>query len=157
MSMSSDGILAYGYDLGGPEGWEIENTTDRWGHELPVDWYDPDDVETDFAGAAMNHLLAAAGFTETDWRADGYFERKRAAEANLEVQVVTHCSIDYPLYVLAAWSIEAYRGYPKAIDLAEFGHGTRLLWDARLAYALKVLDLTPKQAEPALLLCSLYG
>lgn len=155
MSISTDAILAYGYHLGGSEGWKVENAG-RWSDELPVDWFDPEDEDADFAEAATNRLLAAAGFTETDWRIDGYFERRREAETNLGVEIVTHCLIDYPMYVLATWSLEAHRGYPKTINPAEF-IGDRLWWDARLTRALKDLGLTPKQFEPAWILCSLYG
>lgn len=156
MSVSTDAILAYGYHLGGPDAdWEIENTVEKYGYEVPAGgWYDPENEEVDFAEAAMNRLLAAAGFTETDWQAAGFFERRDKAEKDLGVTIVTHCSYTVPMYVLAAWSTEACRGYPKTISPTEFV-GERLLWNARLEHALKSLDLTPKQSEPTWILCSL--
>ena len=68
MGQSTNGILAYGYDLGGEEGWKLQGLGEY--DELPaLDWYDPDNEEgDDLQSAAERRLLVEiAGFTETDW------------------------------------------------------------------------------------------
>jgi hypothetical protein len=142
MGVSSDGLLVYGYDLGELDDWE------------PA-WQDEDE---DFAESVMTRLLVASGFTETDWQVDGYFARKSEAEERLGVELVTHCSYDYPMYVLGAAEFRAYRGYPKALDLAELSNPEVLSgWNAKLASALEVLEITPEQGHPQWILCSIYG
>ena len=154
MGTSTDGILAYGYNLGGEDGgFEVAETNEYGG--LKLGWLAEDD---DSMGAAQDRLLAAAGFTETDWQADGYFERKRAAEESLGVQFDIYCSDGCPLYILAAKVITVSRGYVEPIDMTELVEAPNVNgWDAKLAAALSTLGLTPKQEKPAWLLCSYWG
>ncbi len=94
MGMDPDGILVYGYALGGPEeGWKVDGLADRWG-SLVTPWYrredddyeNPDEDDDDFATMADRQLLIAHGFTEewpdggTPGEIDAYCARKRAAE-----------------------------------------------------------------------------
>ena len=152
MGTSTDAILAYGYDLGDPEsGWKVQEADEYGG--LTVDWYDEGG---DFMDAVEKRLLAAAGFTETDWQVDGYFQRKREALAIFGVKAVSHCHHDYPMYILAAHSMTAYRESPKTVGLAEL-LALQEDADARLARALEVLGLTPTQESPAWLLASDWG
>lgn len=137
MGRSTDGILAYGYDLGGEE----------TGMEYP-DWYDEEDNDG-FEDAAMERLLAATGFTEVyDDGREGYFARKREAEAALGVELVNHCSCEYPMWILAAVSQRASRGTPKVIDFTVPEDA-----DQRLAWAAEVLGLTVS-GKPQWLLAS---
>lgn len=150
MSTSTDGILFYGYDLGGPED-DGPAFKDLGEDEHPT-WYDPDDEDADFIEAATTALLAAVGFTETDWRADGYHERKKAAEERMGVELDSHCSGEYPMYLLAAKKTTAARGYPKEVDFTLPDNA-----DERLAWAIGVLGLDVGDQKPRWLLASYWG
>lgn len=160
MGQSTNGMLVYGYDLGGgEEEWKVREA-DKYGGLEGLDWLpDPDDEDSDgIADAMMTRLLAASGFTETDWEADGYFGRVRAAEEALGVEIETYCSDDYPMSVLAAKTLTAYRGDCDVLDMAALNDpGTLAGYDAKLAAALVALGLTPVQEKPAWLLCSYWG
>lgn len=153
MGTSTNAYLMYGYDLGGGDGpWQIQGI-DKYDTWEPA-WLDEDEG---FMESVLNKLRAAAGFTETDWRADGYFERRNAVDEQLGVEVESHCSGDYPMYVLAAKKFTAYRGDVEAIptDLSALVAAESL--DAKLARALEVLDFKPIQEKPGWLLVSYWG
>ena len=154
MGNSADGILAYGFNLGGDEGWEIAEAGEY--DEWTPDWYDED--EEDLISDAEKHLLRAAGFDETDYKADGYYDRKREAGARVGVELVTYCSFDYPIYALAAHTVTVYQGHVTEVDWAELER-QRVSegWDAKLTAALAVLGATPKQERPKWLLLSRWG
>lgn len=158
MGTSTNGILFYGYNLGGGEDeWHIEEAGEYG--EWEPDWYDAEDEDgPDIVTAAENRLLASVGFTETDWRADGYFSRQAEAEARLGVVVDSHCSGDYPIYFLAAHKITVRRGYAEEIDLTQL-EASRVEqdWDGKLRAAVEALGITPKQAKPMWLLVSYWG
>jgi hypothetical protein len=160
MGQSANAMLVYGYHLGsGDSGWLVQDAGEFG--ELPaLDWYseDGEDAE-DFVTAAEKRLLAQlANFTETDWRADGYFDRERAAKAALGVEFESHCSGDYPMYLLAAKVITVYRGSVKELDLAALAVEPEMAgWDDKLRAALAALSLTPVQDKPKWILCSYWG
>lgn len=152
MGMSADGILAYGYNLGGDnDGWAIEETDEYGGWE--PEWSDGEEI----AECMTARLLASVGFTETNWRAEGYYDRKREAEQKVP-ELVIYCSHDYPEFVLAAFSVRVYQGHTQAIDFAALEQ-RRIEedWDGRLRQALEVLGVTPKQEQPQWLLASRWG
>lgn len=154
MGQSTNGMLAYGYNLGGEEGWELQGLGEY--DELQLDWYDPD--EDDFQEAAEKRLLAdIAGFTE-EWTpgVEGYFDRERAAKARLGVKFDTHCSGDYPMFILATKVITVYRGSVKEIDPAEL-LARPPEWDEKLRAALDALGINPTQEQARWLLCSYWG
>lgn len=164
MGQSTNGILAYGFDVGGPEeGWKIEES-DEYG-----DWNPPwleearqqaSEKEREFVcldEVAEERLLALAGFTETNWQVDGYHVRKREAEKNA-CAFVTHCSGSYPMYLLAAWSKEVHRGSVEDIDFYDLERQrAEQDWDCRLTAALADLGMTPKQPEARWMLVSYWG
>jgi hypothetical protein len=160
MTTSTDGILAYGYDLGGDEEWKIREAGEYG--ELPeLPWFDEDDEEGEgFQEAAERRLLAElASFTET-WSpaSEGYFEREEAAKARLGVEFETYCSGDYPSYLLATKVITVARGDVEHIDMVELVEAPNVHgWDAKLTAALQVLGLTPIQERARWLLCSYWG
>lgn len=79
MGQSTNGILAYGYNLGGEDGgWEIREAGED-GEWLPPWLADEDD---DVMAAGERVLLASVGLAEAPWVADGYGERYRAAKAH---------------------------------------------------------------------------
>lgn len=159
MGQSTNAMLMYGYHLGGPDGgWEIQQADEFGGLDVnQIPWLRLDD-ESDFITQAEQKLLESVGFTETDWQADGYFDRERAAEARLGVTFESHCSGDYPMWVLAAAEMTAYRGDARIVDLAALAQQVADEgWDDKLAAAVEALGITPKQAKPAWLLCSYWG
>ena len=159
MGQSTDAMLVYGYNLGGEEDWELEGLGECG--ELPdLPWYDADDGDDDFQGAAERRLLAEiAGFSET-WSSEneGYFDRERAAKARLGVEFDTHCSGDYPMFLLATKVITVYRGSVKDIDMAALAVEPETNgWNEKLRAAVQALGITPKQERPQWLLCSYWG
>ncbi|WP_327359511.1 hypothetical protein [Streptomyces sp. NBC_01304] len=154
MGSSATAKLVYGYDLGGDDaGWKVKEKGEYG--ELSASWYETDSVED----ALENALLAAAGFTDTWTPGDvGYYERRGAALEQFGVKIVTYCMLDSPSYLLAAGQIRAEEDSTTAIDLASLTtRPEREGWDAKLHTAIKTLGLTPEQAQPAWLLCSMYS
>lgn len=148
MGVSTDGLLVYGYDLGGGDDeWKIHNIGEYDDFERP--WLDESEG---FSESARTALLASVGFTETDYQVDGFFDRKRAAEAKVGVTFEGYCSDAYTAYMLSAKTYTACRGDCLVIDFA-----VDPAWNEQLAHALKVLDIEPKQAEPRWLLASYWG
>lgn len=135
MSVSTDAVFAYGYDLG-----EL----------VELDWFGEDD---DFIEKAHQRLLEAHGFTET-WKEhrDGYYRRRTAAEQDMGVEILSHCSVDYPQYLLAAYgtATTASRGNPRVITRLDPPPGAQ----QKLSWALGVLQLEPPQDKPAWWLAS---
>ncbi|MGW1353014.1 hypothetical protein ACWCQE_27665 [Streptomyces sp. NPDC002409] len=157
MSTSTNAMLVYGYHLGGEDEWALQGLGKY--DELPdLDWYDPEDEGEDFQEAAERKLLAdLAGFTET--RApgvEGYFDRKRAAQEKVGVKFETHCSGNYPRFLLATKTITVYRGSVEEIDPAGL-LAAPPEWDTRLRAALDTLGLNPTQETARWLLCSYWG
>lgn len=154
MGQSTNGMLVYGYDLGGPEdGWKVAEAGE-YGEWMPSWSTEDSDIITD----AEKALMASVGFTETDWRAEGYFDREREAKARLGVEFESYCSADYPLWVLAACVITVYRGDAKEVDLAALeAQRTQEEWDAKLAAAVQALGIEPTQDGPRWMLVSYWG
>lgn len=168
MGMDPDGILTYGYDLGGPEtGWKVEGLG-KYG-ELITPWYrrEADDYESDeerdedFGTTADEALLVAHGFTE-EWTplasGTGYYDRKHAAENAIGVEVKTCGGSDYPSYLLVTywqsveWSETAIIDW-QALETRRAVEG----WDLKLSGALHHLGLKPTQEGPRWLLAAAYG
>ncbi len=154
MGQSTNGMLGYGYDLGGDEGgWKVAEAGE-YGEWMPSWSTEDGDVRED----AERRLLASVGFTETDWRAEGYYDRKRAASSRLGVEMEAYCSGDYPMWLLAAAVITVYRGDCKVVDFAAL-EAQRVddEWDAKLAAAVEALGIEPTQDGPRWLLVSYWG
>ena len=162
MGVSTNGILAYGYDLGGGDEWQVREL-DEYGDLIPGTggWVPDPEIEDgyDLIGLAERHLLDASGFTETyEDGQDGYFGRERAAKEALGVGFETYCSDESPMYLLAAKVLTVARGYIQ--DAAAFilaAEEARPEMDAKLRAALEALGVTPVQEEPKWLLCSYWG
>lgn len=162
MGTSTDAMLMYGYHLGSDDGgWLIEEVDEYGSIDYSrVEWlaeYSEDD-EIDVVDLAEKRLLASVGFTETDWQAEGFYERQEAAEDRVGVAFESHCSDQVPMYVLCAAKYLAYRGDALPLDLGQLV--ARVAddgLDAKLSVALATLGITPKQKRPAWLLCSYWG
>ncbi|MEX3206051.1 hypothetical protein [Streptomyces acidiscabies] len=158
--MSTDALLVYGYHLGGDDGGWLVEGAGEYGEPPALDWYDPDNEDgDDFQSTAERHLLARlAEFTETNWQADGYFDREREAKKKLGVQFKTHCSGDYPGYLLIAKGITAGRGDVEAVDFTALQAEVQEAGaDEKLRAALDALGLQPTQERAQWLLCSYWG
>jgi hypothetical protein len=136
MSISSTGILVFGFDLGGEEG------------ALPLpELLGEDETFEDF-------IADEAGIEP--WKeglGDEYYARKRAAIAACPVDLVIHCSFEYAMWILAirGTEINAPRGYPQIVKG----------WDVpqeKIEAARKwCLDYGVEWQEPTWILCSIYG
>lgn len=133
MGTSTDAKLMYGYDLGDPEGGMKVKEYDEDSYELKVPWAESLHDEDADASDVVDTVLTNAGVTG--------------------VKLETYCSCDYPMYVLAAKTIQVYRGETMAIVRDDLRVPN--LWDRNLAAALEALEITPDQAEPRWLLASL--
>lgn len=160
MGQSTDGILIYGYDLGGGGGeWQIVEAAEH-GYWKPQ-WLAEDDkdaADPDWDEIIPDRLLAAHGWTETDWRVDGYWDRKKSAEAAMGVDLTIYCSGECPMYALAAKVITVHRGCVTPVDVvASEAERAAQDWDARLTWATQTLGITPVQPAPGWLLLSYWG
>ncbi|MEZ7005005.1 hypothetical protein [Streptomyces sp. AD55] len=133
MGRSTNALLAYGYDLGGPDEWKVQETCQYGG--LTVEWHDEEDDENDFIADAVRRL---------DAELRGH-----------HIEIETHCSDGSPSYLLALDVTTAHRGHPESVDFQDLTR-SRLAgdWDDQLAQALRALGLTPLQEAPAWLLAS---
>lgn len=151
MGNSPHGMLAYGYDLGGGgEGWYISNFTESG--QLDLSWHF--DEYDDFVEHAEKRLLERiAGFTETDWTVEGYHQRRDAAHDSVGATFTAHGDIQQPSYALTAHVIDVSWENPAQVRFADLER-RRLSanWDGRLARALSILEITPRQQHPAWLL-----
>lgn len=164
MGSNPSAHLAYGYDLGSEEDFKAAERGEYGSPKLP--WYDTDDEDDedddseptgDFPELAERVLLESIGFTETDWSADGYFERERAAKARLGVEF-TFSGGDVPGWILIASGSEQSVDWAETILLnpAELAMA-RTDWDAKLAAALATLGITPTQDGPGWIVFPSYG
>jgi hypothetical protein len=128
MGISSDGILYFGFQVGGDE-------------ELP-EWMEDYEEFDEF-------LLAKAGLPlDTSWQ-----ESKAIREA-CPVDLQTYCSYDYPMYILGIRGAEyrAHRGY-----VVEIGAEMAVPQD-RIDAAKSWCEANGIEwHDPKWLLCSMYG
>jgi len=99
MGQSTDALMAFGFDLG---------------EEMPESFtYDEDD-----GFEADEFLLRDYDVTIPEWTpgiGQDYWRKKDELIAGLPVEIITHCSGEYPMYFLAVRGTEhqARRGYPE--------------------------------------------
>lgn len=162
MGMSASAHLAYGYDLGSGEDFKAAERDEYGGPKLPwlpVDEDGDSDIE-DFGEAVEKRLLASVGFTEDNWRVDGYRERKEAAEKRVGVELAYSGHSDYAGWLLIAkWSERSVEWSEAMVaDLDEMTNRPSYEgWDTKLADALAALGITPTQAGPKWLVYPSYG
>lgn len=154
----TNAMLVYGYHLGsGTGGWQLHGTS-GYDQLRSLDWHNPE--EGDFRADAEKRLLnVIAGFTE-EWTSgnEGYSERELAAKARLGVEIESHCTIDYPMYLLIAKGITAHRGDVEVIDFEQLAAEVRQAdADTHLRTALDALGIRPLQERPQWLLCSYWA
>lgn len=111
MGVSTDAILAFGFDLGDEEDVTL---AERFGAEEDDDSFDFDEWIGKQAGAV--YPAGYAGINSPEYVA--YYEKLQAAIAACPVEVITHCSYDYPMHFLALRGTEAraWRGKPQTVQ-----------------------------------------
>jgi hypothetical protein len=168
MGVSTDGILAYGYDFGSEEAFQLreaqESDTNPYGF-FKTDWYDAetaDDEDLDgddeersvIALLAMRLYEAIPGAPAVEYASDC----EDPVKAHYGVWFESYCSGEYPMYILATSVTTVDRGDTQLID--PFALGRQPVdegWDGKLAEALRVLGVTPLQERPGWLLASYWG
>lgn len=165
MGSSPSAFLAYGYDLGGGDGWKIRETDEYGGIDASnasmLAWYD-EDSDDGFIEQAERRLLAViAGFTEK-WgdNPDGaYFDREKAAKEVVGVKFDTYSYGEYPMHVLAAKVIEVGDDQALIVNPQDLTPdlGEVLKWNSALNAAIEALGITPEQENPSWLLCAYYS
>jgi hypothetical protein len=107
MGQSTDALMAFGFDLG-------EEVPERFAAD------EEDGFEAD------EFLLRDYDAGIPDWTPDGppdYWRKKDEALAKLPVDIITHCSGEYPMYFLAVRGTNrrACRGTPVAAEQYQIG------------------------------------
>ena len=149
MGQSTDAILCFGFELEeGEEGAYFGELTDG---SLCRDEEDDEDDEAENEDWADFDTWAARKLG-LGYLYDDYSFKSNALKELLQgVTLVRHCSCDYPMYIMAAWSTEASRGFPERVDLNDLLAQTPVLRDNLFQACLK-LGLEFK--EPSWILCS---
>lgn len=154
MGVSTDAILCWGIKLTEDEG--------------PLPWADKAeelgyDVDEDSDGF-LAYALCGIEKPKEEWVDGGenqnyrdYWDAKREALKNYGVEVVTHCSYDYPMYLLAISpsKVRANRGYPQTILRSDMDRPEADNWQEKLRDACEKLGIEPAAGE--WILCSLWG
>jgi hypothetical protein len=165
MGTSTDGILAYGYDLDGQDGLNVveaqRSDTNEYGY-LKTSWYDAEHEE--ITGDDGEEMGTIAILTKRLYDAipdapavEYEYEREDPVKKHYGAWFEGHCSGEYPMYILTTHSVTARRGSPKTLDFTELeAQRQREEWDAKLARALAVLEVTPL-VPAAWLLASDWG
>jgi hypothetical protein len=108
MGVSTDGILAFGFDSGAEEG-DLPEWLQTYADSLEdEDSFDPEEF-----------IAAKMGLPE--WQEDGpddFWKTRWAAVATCPIELVTYCSYDYQMYLVAIRGTEqrAKRGYRTEVD-----------------------------------------
>jgi hypothetical protein len=139
MGISSDGILVFGIDLG---------------EETPGFLYKDEDTEFDEFGEFLLHEAGEPRWDHEDYNV--YKARLQRVQEEVGVELVMHCSYDYPMYILAVPGTyrSANRGYAVPIAKDDILMNQLVGIDKLRAFCNKYgIDWV----EPQWLLCSMYG
>ena len=111
MGVSTDAILAFGFDLGLED--EPPAFLQQEGEDAPS--LDFEEFIQQEAGIQYPH-----GFGYGTPEYDAYYQAKKAAIEACPVDLIMHCSHEYPMYFLAVRGTEskAYRGSPTKVEAA---------------------------------------
>lgn len=144
MGYSPKARLYYGYPLTDGEGeWHIREY-DEDERTLKVDWFDEDEHSIwGLPGLVEDHLTR---------RSDVFEEIGVSAE--------TYGHHEYPAVLLAVSESEIGVEWSEfaLLDFDELGAKVRLgRWDGRLAHAIELLGITPKQDGPRWMMVADYG
>jgi hypothetical protein len=113
MGVSTDAILAFGFDLGDPNDQSLAS---RFGAEEEAE--DGESFEFEEWIAAQAGAIYPAGHSGIHSQEyEAYAAKRDAAIAACPVEIITHCSFDYPMHFLAVRGTKtrAYRGTPQPV------------------------------------------
>lgn len=134
MGVSTDGILVFGFEIG-EEG-------------------DEPDFLAEHNGDFEEFLHSVSGLPR--WGEPGHsFAAFREFEKGFPIELVSHCSYEYPMYILAVNGTKkkASRGYPEVISPEEL-----IISDEKIEAFKKFCDdYGIEWQEPKWLLCSMWG
>lgn len=146
MGVSTNAILAFGINLGGPEGgfdpnWKSDYNSGR-------DWEDEYASRVGISEPTHEYVKGDPAY-------EAYWGAKRAAVKVCPVEIDTHCSYNYPEYavVIRAASVTAYRGTPKTLTPDQLA--IKPEWRDQIRDFCTLMGL--KFQEPTWLLYSLWG
>lgn len=146
MGTSPTAVLVYGYDLGGSEEWKI-NGIGEVGDLPGRPWVLPDLpwLTLDDTGDDGDQFVTQAAARLDEVLGEGH-----------GVELVSHCSVDFPMWILAAHSEVAHQGHPERINFNVLADRQReMQWASRLRRALEALAITPTgQPSPSWWLAS---
>ena len=113
MGVSTDAILAFGFDLG-----EEEELPEQLLELLQKHEHDVDDALADDHGFELPEYEVGCDYKE-------FAAKQAAAHAKLKICLIDHCSGECTMYFLAARGSEraASRGNPTALEPADFDTG----------------------------------
>lgn len=166
MGTSTNGVMIYGYDFGDESSLLLaecqESDTNPYGY-FKTSWWDDENEEAEdedgdpvgvieLMTKRLYESIPDAEPAEYDW------EREEVVKERLGVWFESYCSGDYPMYVLATAEFTVYRGSTEVVDVDRLASDPVAKgWDAKLAEALRILDVHPLQERPAWLLASYWG
>lgn len=139
MGVSTNAILAYGFDLGEDCPWP----------------YNDDDEQEDWIGGLLGLKEPQEEFDkdneEVMKKYNEYWDARRNALDELGVYIDIHCSCDCPMYAVIVTESEhhAHRGYPKKVDLMWWAG-----WDDKLRKFCKLTGI--EYQKPSWMLYSLW-
>ena len=147
MGQSTDAKIAFGVDFG-------EEAEFPWGDYEVVEWWREYNL---FVNPETTPNWSDEQSPEREAQVTAYFDSQRAWDAAnpLPVDVISHCSGDYPLWILAVpgTHISANRGYPVELDPNNFARNPNTT-DFRAFCEKHNIELSK---EPAWLLFSMWN
>lgn len=148
MGRRADATLVYGFDLGRPGEWNLEEANEDG--ELSLPWY-RDGRDEDFEDAATERLLEAAGFSLADRQVDG--AERALAWGRTGIRFETYGFGDNPWNVVIATGegVTAYASEARTVNpgfLQERPYTRN--YSATIRAALLALGLTPTREHPDL-------
>jgi hypothetical protein len=143
MGVSTDAILFYGYciaDEDDPSPWD----SGEWG-----EWEDV------YMAAIGDPEPSSPYSDETREEHSAYWERERAALRTLGAKIDSHCSLDCPMYYVAATEsvLVASRGYPHPLSESSLSVGGS--WRDSIAKLCDALGVSV-EGEPRWFLVSMW-
>jgi hypothetical protein len=156
MGQSTDAILFYGYcwDEEEVEIWEDgqknedgedEDAEERYARMSGVERPTAEYPERDDSSVSAEGVRAAFS---------AYWDKKRAINKAVGVEVGHHCSGEYPIPFVAVTGslLRATRGYPEKVTSLSVGDD----WDAKLGAYCALMGIKPSQEKPGWWLVSMW-
>lgn len=154
MGTSTDAILCWGIKLSEEDGERLP-----WADRAEELGFDEDDYEDYLAYALCGIEPPKEPYVDgaQNQNYKDYWAAKREALKECGIELVTHCSYDYPMYILAISpsKVQASRGYPQTILRSDMGRPETDNWQEKLSDACQKLGIEPAAGE--WILCSLWG